>query len=320
MKTVQQLFDIAVKKGIKNDPRSPKKVAEFLETKKKEFDSLPRNRKAFFNAALLKTPYADSAIHYGAKAKIKRLAVGIDCEGEELLLVSELNNRGAKIDGVMSHHPLGSALGSLDQVMRMQNDLLANYNVPINIAEKIMTPRAESVRRSVHSANLFRERDIAQKLNMPFFNVHTPADNCVYQFLEKKVAKKKYKTLNEIIDKLLEIPEYIFEAKRGILPIIACGSGSSTPGRVAALEMTGGTNGSEKIFPHIAASGVGTILSMHISEKSRKEAAKAHLNVIVCPHIASDNIGINLICDEFEKVGTQFVELSGFHRVSRVKK
>ena len=36
---------------------------------------------------------------------------------------------------------------------------------------------------------------------------------------------------------------------------------------------------------------------MHISEDHRKEAGKHHINVVIAGHIASDNLGMNLLLD-----------------------
>ncbi len=57
--------------------------------------------------------------------------VGIDIDGEELLLADKLGD----IDLVISHHPRGKALAGLDDVMDLQIEMLAHYGVPVNIAE-----------------------------------------------------------------------------------------------------------------------------------------------------------------------------------------
>jgi len=65
--------------------------------------------------------------------------------------------------------------------------------------------------------------------------------------------------------------------------------------------MTGGTSGSEDIFDKFAASGISTLVCMHINEKYLKKAKKANLNVVIAGHIASDSLGLNLLFDEIEK-------------------
>ena len=117
------------------------------------------------------------------------------------------------------------------------------------------------------------------------------------------------------------MPEYKAYAKRGNPPIIANGGKSNRPGRVFATEFTGGTNGPEEFFEAQSRAGVGTILSMHVPEKSLEEAKKHHLNIIQCSHIAADSLGINLLLDHMKKKDPKlsFFELSGFIRVERKK-
>ncbi|NLC37920.1 MAG: NGG1p interacting factor NIF3, partial [Clostridia bacterium] len=63
--------------------------------------------------------------------------------------------------------------------------------------------------------------------------------------------------------------------------------------------------------------GVGTIVCMHMSEKHRKEAEKAHLNVVIAGHMASDSLGMNLFLDLLEERGIQIETCSGLYRVKR---
>jgi len=63
--------------------------------------------------------------------------------------------------------------------------------------------------------------------------------------------------------------------------------------------------------------GIGTIIGMHMSEEHRKEAEKAHINVVIAGHMASDSLGLNLFLDELEKRGIKVVPVSGLIRVKR---
>jgi intracellular sulfur oxidation DsrE/DsrF family protein len=59
---------------------------------------------------------------------------------------------------------------------------------------------------------------------------------------------------------------------------------------------------------------------MHQSERHRKEAEKAHINVVVAGHMSSDSIGMNLFLDELEKRGIEVIPCSGLIRYSRIHK
>jgi putative NIF3 family GTP cyclohydrolase 1 type 2 len=57
---------------------------------------------------------------------------------------------------------------------------------------------------------------------------------------------------------------------------------------------------------------------MHLSEDHRKEAEKNHVNVVIAGHIASDNLGLNLLFDHITESGELIIlECSGFRRVIR---
>ena len=57
-----------------------------------------------------------------------------------------------------------------------------------------------------------------------------------------------------------------------------------------------------------------------MGEEHRKEAEKAHLNIVIAGHMSSDSIGMNLFLDELEKKGIEIIPCSGLIRVSRNKK
>ena len=68
----------------------------------------------------------------------------------------------------------------------------------------------------------------------------------------------------------------------------------------------------------LAQAGVGTLVCMHLSEKHLEEAKKQNLIVVVAGHMASDNLGLNLLLDAVcggEKI--EIIPCSGFTRVAR---
>ncbi len=82
--------------------------------------------------------------------------------------------------------------------------------------------------------------------------------------------------------------------------------------------MTGGTEGSKKNFERLAISGVGTIVGMHMTRDHIKEAEKFNINVVIAGHIASDNLGVNLLLDNIMKdEQLEIIPCSGFLRVAR---
>ncbi|MCT4592032.1 MAG: NGG1p interacting factor NIF3 [Candidatus Gracilibacteria bacterium] len=319
MQNLGQLFDIAVELGVKNDPRGKKEIQKILTKREKSYKKLDKEKKKYFDTETLHHIYSDSRILYGKKdRKIKKIIVGIDMETPELLLANELNKNGQKIDAIMAHHPEGRALLNLTGVMDLQETIAGELGVPINIAEKLLADRVGKIDRALHADNIQRNTRNAELLDIPYFNTHTPADNCAYQHVTKHICNKEFDNLGEIVDALMKIDEYRLSAEYGNPPVIISGSNSSKPGKIVATGFTGGTSGNKDIYEHLSRSGVGTILTMHMSEDYKKEAEKHHINVIVCSHMASDSLGMNYILDEYEKKGIEIIPCSGMIRVSRI--
>jgi len=61
-------------------------------------------------------------------------------------------------------------------------------------------------------------------------------------------------------------------------------------------------------------------VAMHMKEENREEAEKAHLNIVIAGHMASDSIGMNLFLDELVRRGIEVVPCSGLIRYSRIRK
>jgi len=312
--TINEIYNLAIKMGIESDFRDKDEIEKILNRLKEKYEKLEKTEKEEFDLERLKNPYSDTRILFGSpEKKVKKILVGVDIDGEELLLADKMSD----IDLVISHHPRGKALVGLDDVMQLQIDILAQYGVSINIAEKLLKKRIEEVARGIAPSNHNRVVDIAQHLNLPFLCVHTPCDNLVARFVEKKLKKDNPFFLQEIIRSLKEIPEYKEASLIGAGPKIFVGSPESRCGKIVLTEITGGTEGSSEIYEKLSQAGAGTIIGMHQSEKHREEAEKANINVVIAGHISSDNIGINLFLDQLEEQGIEIIPCSGLVRISR---
>jgi hypothetical protein len=306
--------------GMENDPRGKDSVKKELLRAKSEYEKLSAKDKEFYDKARLDNPYSDTRIFNGKEdSEIKTILVGIDIEVGEIVLADRLIEKGEKIDLVMAHHPEGLALAGLFNVMYMQVDILNKFGVPINVAESLMHDRIREVERRVMPANHTRAIDAAKLLNINFMNCHTPADNCVVTYLQGMMDKKKPSTLGDIVDMLREIPEYNAAARENAGPKITRGYASSKPGKIF-VDMTGGTEGSKDIFKKLSEAGISTLVCMHLSEEHFKKAQEEHMNVVIAGHIASDNLGVNIVLDALEKKGKfKILTCSGFRRFSRKK-
>lgn len=317
--TLQEIYDLSVEMGMKADPRGQDEVKRILKKVKKEYDDLPEKKKKYIDHETFSNPYSDTRILYGdPKTKIKRALVGIDADATEILLADRLTQKGRTIDAVIGHHPVGISLLALNDVMDLQVNAYADMGVPINVMDALMREKSEDVKRKIHPSNHNQVIDTARLLDVPLMNLHTVWDNLGDHFMTDYLSKKKFDTVGEILDYIMEIPEYEEAARGKNAPEIVSGSPKSRAGKVAIF-FTGGTNPSKEAYMELAKAGVGTLVDMHIPDEGLKELKKMHVNVINAGHMASDSIGANIFLDEVEKRGVEIVAGSGLIRVKRKK-
>jgi putative NIF3 family GTP cyclohydrolase 1 type 2 len=314
MKT-QDIYNLMIKMGTDADFRGVAGVQRVLDRKAKKFNGLSDKAKEEFDKETLINPFMDSGIHNISDDKeIRKVLVGIDIGSEEILIAKELGD----IDLVLAHHPVGKGLAQLADVMDLQADVCNYYGVPINVAEGLMRERISEVARGVNSSNHQRTVDAARILKINLINSHTPCDNLAAKFLKDLVEKNNPETIGDLIDLLKEVPEYKEAMKIGVGPKIFVGSPENRCGKIALSEITGGTEGSPRLYEKLAQAGVGTVVGMHISEDHKKEAELANVNIVIAGHISSDSLGVNLFVDELQRQGIEIVSCSGFTRFSRV--
>ena len=73
----------------------------------------------------------------------------------------------------------------------------------------------------------------------------------------------------------------------------------------------------KEIYEKFAQAGVGTVVGMHFPESHIEEARKNNVNIVISGHMSSDSLGVNLICDVWERHGIDVLPCSGFTRFSR---
>jgi len=312
--TIQEIYNLAVNMGVDADFRGREAVEKILKRRKEKYDKLRDQEKEEFDQESLKNPYADSRVlNISRDKEIKKILVGIDVEPAEILLAKEVGD----VDLIISHHPLGVGLANLHEVMELQCDVLNQYGVPINIAENLMRERISEVARGLNRVNHQRTVDAAKILGFNLICLHTACDNLAARFLRDKIEERNPERIGELLNALKEIPEYREAMKIGAGPKAFVGSAENRCGKIALTEITGGTEGSSKLYEKMANAGIGTVIGMHQSEEGRKEAEAAHVNVVIAGHMSSDSIGINLFLDQLEKRGIEIIPCSGLIRISR---
>ncbi|QGG46945.1 NGG1p interacting factor NIF3 [Heliorestis convoluta] len=317
-----EIYRWLVQKGKEADVRTEEELDLLAEERKEKF------RKSKDKGLILSedqdwdNPYGDTKILYGSEERyVSRALVGIDVDGSEFLLADKERQRCEPIDLIITHHPQGRAQIQLFQVMKVQEEMLYEAGVPINVAEALMSQRINEVQRALLPANHQKNVDLARILDIPFLAVHSPADNQVQKYLtnylikENKEHDEKQK-IKDIIEMLLDLPEYRQAAQYGMVPQVIAGNPQNRTGKLY-IKMNGGTAGPEKSIDELAKAGIGTIICMHLPEAQRKRAAELHLRVIVAGHMASDSLGMNLLMDGLEKKGVEIIPCGGFIRHRR---
>ena len=268
-----------------------------------------------------KISFPDSAILYGnPKLQVSKIMVGIDIEIGDLLLADRFRQKEG-LDLVLAHHPEGEAYARLYKVIELQKDLLEQAGVRKESAMRLIDERISEVERGVLPQNHTRPVDAARLLDLPFMNLHTPADNQVHRYLER-IFKEKIVTrssLEDVVKVLNSIEEYQIAGKFDTGPRVILGNPKRPAGKIM-LEMTGGTEGSKGAFEKLYHAGIRTLVSMHLSEGHLKKAREANLNVVIAGHISSDTLGLNLLLDKIEKQSRENFEIiscSGFQRIKR---
>lgn len=313
---IKEIYNLAITMGIDSDLRGREQVEKFLRRKKENYEKLPDIEKEEFDKDTLENPYSDSRIlNISEDREIKKIMVGIDIDPAEILLAKQLGG----IDLIVAHHPRGKALATLYDVMEMQCEILSLYGVPINIAEGLMRPRISEVARGVNGINHQRGVDAARLLGFNLICLHTVCDNLAANFLKEKIESNSLEMVGDLMRLIKEIPEYKEAIKIGAGPKIFVGSEENRCGKIALTEITGGSEGSPKLFEKMAQAGIGTIIGMHMSEEHKKEAEAANLNVVAAGHMSSDSLGTNLFLDELEKQNIEIIPCSGLIRICRCK-
>ncbi|HAH20969.1 MAG: NGG1p interacting factor NIF3 [Omnitrophica WOR_2 bacterium GWF2_43_52] len=314
--TLKKLYELIVKLGISRDPRGVA-MREYFSAIRKEYRGLRGVERRYFDREALTNPFSDTRILYGDREhRVKKILVGIDIEAPEILLADKIREKDG-LDLVIAHHPEGIAYAGLAEVMRVHNFILQKLGLHKEVVDDFVKERSNEVARRISSANHSRAVDAARLLNIPFLCCHTPSDNFVAGYLQALLDKSKPKKVGDIMNILYKIPEYTGALIRKAGPKIVLGKAGKKAGKVF-VDMTGGTEGPKELFARLSQAGVGTLVCMHLSEEHFAKVKPEHINVVIAGHMASDNLGLNLLFDKIESVEKLDIECcSGFERIRR---
>ncbi|MCJ7666059.1 MAG: hypothetical protein MUO59_04905, partial [Actinobacteria bacterium] len=160
--------------------------------------------------------YSDCTIINGDPGiDVKKVYVAVDIGVGELLLAVELNKRGAGIDGIISHHPMGPGAYRLTDVIDIQRYNWERYGVDHKTAVSLMNRMIEDENIDIRARNLLAVGSASRLLEIPVMCMHTALDNIVQDFFDKLLNSRSFTKLEDVYKKIDLIPECIKASVNG---------------------------------------------------------------------------------------------------------
>lgn len=247
---------------------------------------------------------ADTAILVPGE-RIRKVLVGIDLEGPELLWAKEEG-----FDLVITHHPPGGppALNFWEVLLR-HVELMKGYGVPEAIAQAAAAELVRENRWQNHTRNYLRLPEFAKRLGLAYMNIHTPLDEIGRRRLVQAVSELPPSAT--VADLIRHLRAKFGEFRNALTEIeVAVGSSQNALGKAAVIHGAG-TNGGYPVAKALFDHGVDTVLYIHSRPHEAHRLAQEYggkgKNLVVTGHIASDSLGINPFVGELRARGL-FVE------------
>ena len=235
------------------------------------------------------------------------------------MLGAQLATKGTEIDAFISHHTnsVGISASLVADFMEINADYLVWEGVPADEARAcIFDFMAQRLREheDVHRIG----PDTAKLLGYPLACIHTPVDLAHRQYLNALFARERPRTVGDIVELMLAIPEMQEAALIGAVPRIMVGVAAQSAGRIHA-KFAGGYAYPPTAFPLLAQAGVNTVVQVSAGAASVAACQEHGIALVRLPHYATDNIGQNLLLDELMRRLEPFevIPCNYFGRVDR---
>jgi len=245
----------------------------------------------------------DSQIYHPGE-HIHKVMFGIDIGVPELALAKQLG-----YDAVIAHHPTPNCF-TFGDVLWLQAEFMTRAGVPEGVARDIAAGMVEAREYTSQAANFDHITSFAQRLDMPFMNIHLPCDELGRRLMDARIQEyiQRHGTVQDIVDAFLSFPEFQISP---VGPVIAMGRPDSPAGKVCFFHGAG-TNGGYPVANALFEAGVGTVSYIHIAvEAARRLQAEKKGNLVIAGHIVSDMVGINPFIQRLREAGIQVDGVSG---------
>ena len=317
--TLRDFYKAAIEIGTAADPRGRDGLSRHLREVTTGYERMSDREKRLFDRERLVNPFGDTRIVNGdPETELSRIVLGIDIEGSELLLASELTRRGKTVDAVVAHHGsvIAGGIASRHDTAIPQVHMAVEAGVPEPRAWKMVQ---QVMRKDGDSPWDLRILQIAEALEMPLMTVHSPADACLDELVHSGIEKESPVSVGALLEWIEGWPEcqaLIDKTRHG--PTIDAGEDGSPVGKVYRC-LYGGWNPTPDLFEALCRAGVGTFVVVASTDAFRELAGKYGANIVVIPHYPADNAGINIMLDRMMPDGDLFeiVEVGNYVRSRR---
>ena len=311
---LDRIFRKMIEVGRKADWRDEATFEAQLADRRREYETLAGTAKRFYDTERLWNPFGCSRICSGdPEMDVREMAVGINCTLESILYVERLRDRGRRIDAYLSHHGIPPAGTIYEDINNTHYHVLVEYGVPAETARRIV----DVAIRGYHLRMAGEPFGFERYTDMALFNVHNPMDNLFALRASQLFARKKPGTVSEVIDLLLTFEEFAISARAGVPPKLAVGNLKAPAGHIY-IDALGGICLNDEELPALLATGnVQTVIRLTYNSCIRI-CREAGVNLILMPHNAHDNLGINLMLDQVTaEEEIDIIPLDLFYRVAR---
>ncbi len=321
---LRQLYETSIWLGMALDIRGAAALEQVLEARWREYEALPDWERPYFDQERLRNPFGDVRIAYSPRppqeVELNTVLLGIDIGIPELLLADRLRATGTPVDAVIAHHTTGTGVAaSLRQdIMSVNIDYLVHEGVPRDEAERCINAYIHNDWLNLEDFNRIGP-DTARLLGFPLICIHTPADYYISEGIRPVLDAAAPQTAGDVARALYALPEVQGAARAaGAGPRVMSGDEHWPAGRIM-FKFGGGRILPPDAYPLLGKAGVNTVVQIGCTPAHARAAQEAAIAIVRLPHAAADNLGLNLLLDDVERLHgpLHVIPCNAFERIRR---
>jgi hypothetical protein len=240
---------------------------------------------------------------------LRRAVFSVDLDAGELAIAKQ-----SGFDVAIAHHPCGgSTWAGFPVVLERHGPLMTGAGVPAAQAQAAIRALQDEHGPRTHLLNWDRLPSVARMLNLPFMNIHAPADEIGRRVMHETIAGAvgPDARVEAAVRALEGLPEFATTRH----PIVLRMGDLDAPLGKWVFVHGAGTNGGYPVASALFRNGVDTVFYIHVDPghlKRIKEEFDAHgKTLVVTGHISSDSVGINVVVRRLRAQGLEVHTMGG---------